>query len=304
MICPNCGNQVPEGMRCPCGGGERSLSSNPAVHAIKAVSSSALFLTAAILFSVSILFTILSSLGGNAVLEQVIYRLYSMGLDVSEFSAYLSDLRWTGVLSAVFSSAFTILLAVGLWLHYFTCRRTDTGNISTSGLTICKVIAVIRCVLVALALLLVVGGCVIMMIGLGAASLSGLDEDMAVMFMTLAIVLVVFGTFSGVLGLVYQICIIKTINRIKSTANTGVADNRISGFVIVWTYIISVISIIGGIFTLFTGVLGGLSAITGAVSSFLIAKCLSDYKKRATMLMYPPVQPMAVPQQMPPRQNP
>ncbi len=303
MICPNCGNQVPDGMRCPCGGGERPLSSNPAVHAVKAVSSSSLFLTASILFSVSILFTILASFGGNAFLEQILYRLYSMGYDVSEFSMYLSNLRWTGVLSAVFGSAFNILLAVGLWLHYSTCRRTDTGNISTAGLTICKVIAVIRCVFTGFALLLILGGCVLMIIGLGAASLSGMDEDVAIVIMTFAIVLLIFGIIFGVLGLIYQIFIVKTINRIKSTAVTGRADNRISGFVIIWTYIVSVTSIIGGIFSLFTGVLGGLAAIAGAVSSFIIAKCLSDYKKRATMLMYPPVQPVAVPQ-MPPQQNP
>ena len=42
------------------------------------------------------------------------------------------------MVSAVIGAIPSILLAVGMWLFYTTCRNTQNGNVSTVGLTICK----------------------------------------------------------------------------------------------------------------------------------------------------------------------
>ena len=59
MICPKCGRMVPDGSQCPCGA--PVLSSNPAVNLLKTIGSSPKFLTAVILYTVMVLFNILSS---------------------------------------------------------------------------------------------------------------------------------------------------------------------------------------------------------------------------------------------------
>ena len=66
MMCPKCGRTIPDGTQCPCGA--PVLSSNPAVNLIKTLGSSPKFLAAAILTSVMVLFSILASMGSKDLL--------------------------------------------------------------------------------------------------------------------------------------------------------------------------------------------------------------------------------------------
>ena len=189
-----------------------------------------------------------------------------------------------------------ILLAVGMWMFYVTCRNTQSGNISTAGLTICKVIAYITLVFIcALAALLLVMA-VLLMIG-GVATTSAYnsyyydDGSAAVLITVLGVLLVVLAAVMALL-IAYYVCVIKTINRIKASALNGAPDNRIPRFLTVLMMVTGVLSGLGGLFSLFTTPAAGIASLAGAVCAILMSLLLSEYRAKMSMLLYPPVQPM------------
>lgn len=300
MICPKCGREISDGAVCTCSVVQPTpiLSSNPALNAIKTIGSSRLFLTAAILYSVSIVLNLWTSVVGDSTYDIVSYYT---GVDLS---AYANSNMLNMILSAVAASAFTILIAIGMWLHYSTCRRTDTGNISTAGLTICKVMFTITTVLMAISAVLSV--ILLLFVAVSADSIAYYllnyfwylfdavhdINDFAVALAIVAIMLIIFVIIYFTLAIIYYVLLIKTTNRIKTTALTGVPDNRISRFVIAMNYISAVFSGIGGLVMLISSPFTGLALLCSAVSTVLISICLSRYRKQSTILMYPPIQPV------------
>ena len=294
MICPKCGRMVPDGSQCPCGA--PVLSSNPAVNLLKTIGSSPKFLTAVILYTVMVVFNILSSFASGDWINALYYYGANYGLDPDIFYPTMSALESSSLLGAVMGSIPAILLAVGMWLFYVTCRNTQSGNISTAGLTICKVIAYITLVFIcALAALLLVMA-VLLMIG-GVATTSAYnsyyydDGSAAVLITVLGVLLVVLAAVMALL-IAYYVCVIKTINRIKASALNGAPDNRIPRFLTVLMMVSGVLSGLGGLFSLFTTPAAGIASLAGAVCAILMALLLSEYRAKMSMLLYPPVQPM------------
>lgn len=294
MICPKCGRMVPDGSQCPCGA--PVLSSNPAVNLLKTIGSSPKFLTAVILYTVMVVFNILMSFSSGDLVNALYYYGANYGLDPDIFYPMMSALESSSLLGAVMGSIPAILLAVGMWMFYVTCRNTQSGNISTAGLTICKVIAYITLVFIcALAALLLVMA-VLLMIG-GVATTSAYnsyyydDGSAAVLITVLGVLLVVLAAVMALL-IAYYVCVIKTINRIKASALNGAPDNRIPRFLTVLMMVSGVLSGLGGLFSLFTTPAAGIASLAGAVCAILMALLLSEYRAKMSMLLYPPVQPM------------
>ena len=294
MICPKCGRMVPDGSQCPCGA--PVLSSNPAVNLLKTIGSSPKFLTAVILYTVMVVFNILMSFSSGDLVNALYYYGANYGLDPDIFYPMMSALESSSLLGAVMGSIPAILLAVGMWMFYVTCRNTQSGNISTAGLTICKVIAYITLVFIcALAALLLVMA-VLLMIG-GVATTSAYnsyyydDGSAAVLITVLGVLLVVLAAVMALL-IAYYVCVIKTINRIKASALNGAPDNRIPRFLTVLMMVSGVLSGLGGLFSLFTTPAAGIASLAGAVCSILMALLLSEYRAKMSMLLYPPVRPM------------
>ena len=294
MICPKCGRMVPDGSQCPCGA--PVLSSNPAVNLLKTIGSSPKFLTAVILYTVMVVFNILMSFSSGDLVNALYYYGANYGLDPDIFYPMMSALESSSLLGAVMGSIPAILLAVGMWMFYVTCRNTQSGNISTAGLTICKVIAYIVLVFIcALAALLLVMA-VLLMIG-GVATTSAYnsyyydDGSAAVLITVLGVLLVVLAAVMALL-IAYYVCVIKTINRIKASALNGAPDNRIPRFLTVLMMVTGVLSGLGGLFSLFTTPAAGIASLAGAVCAILMALLLSEYRAKMSMLLYPPVQPM------------
>ena len=100
--------------------------------------------------------------------------------------------------------------------------------------------------------------------------------------------------------LVYEICVIKTINRIKASALHGVPDNRVPRFLTVFMMIMGVLNGLSGLVALFTAPLGGLASLAAAACMVLMSLLLGDYRRQMTMLLYPPVQPVYPQPPMPP----
>lgn len=298
MICPNCGREIPEGTVCPCAtGSSQLLSSNPALNAIKTISSSKGFLVAVIFYTVNVVLNFVVQLTGNLSAEAL------SKITGVEF-LYEANITGPMIFGAVLSVVPTALIALGMWLHYATCRRTDTGNISTAGLTICKVISIITLVTTCISAVITIIVLAVVAFAADGVAYYLLNtfwymfdtvysiDDFAAGLTLVAIILVVVCALVFAFVIYYYAAIVKTINRIRNTALTGVPDNRISQFVIAINYIFAVIGIIGGVFLVFGSPLVGVIAILSAVSQILISRCLSHYRKQATILMYPPVQPV------------
>ena len=140
MICPKCGRDIPDGTVCPCSLEGPPLSDNPALNALKTVGSSPLFLALAVLMSAWALLTIFSSLGVSDAMSSVYVYAFQYGLDMDQVQAIMNAMRSSSMVTAVLGSIPAILTAVAMWLHFSTCKSRQSGNISTAGLTICKLI--------------------------------------------------------------------------------------------------------------------------------------------------------------------
>ncbi len=293
MICPRCGREIPDGTVCPCNYETPVLSSNPAVNAIKTIGSSPLFLAAVILYTVSLVLSavFIASGASNAVATVLTYMVNSGVIDpytAYDIMEYASGYNYGASLWALI---LPVLTCIGMWMFYATCRNRRNGNISTAGLTICKVIMIIGlvCLIIGAACMLVLF--VIFLVSGGVRYMDDWGTVVAGMSALLAILL-----FICLAVLVLMICfyggIVKIINRIKGCAATGLPNNRISRYVTVLLYISGIFSCISGLIELFSSPLSGIATLAGAVCSILVAVALGRLRQQMEALLYPSVQPV------------
>lgn len=303
MLCPKCGQYNPEGVACPCGA--PLLSSNPAVNVLKTLGSSGRFLTMAILATAIPLCAILAASGMSNMLAQLLYLLWERSaMDTDTFYQLAGMIQGMGVMSAVWASVPSILAALGLWLFYASCRNRKTGNVSTAGLTILKVLAYIAAIYVGIAaLFLVVCAIFVPFLVLSPSTevtYNGSSVEGAGAGVIVALVIFVFAVAAVVVGLTlaFFISAIRTINRLKAIATTGVPDNRLSRFFTGMLMVLGCLSGLGGLVNLFLNFFSGLGTLAGAALMILAALVLSRCRELMTALLYPPVQP-AYPQGAP-----
>ncbi len=305
MICPNCGREIPDGTVCPCMLENQplqpALSDNPAVNALKTVGSSPMSLALAILFSASALLSILSAAATSDTLSTMLYYFSSIGIDTSTLYMVMDSVRSTAVLRAILGSVPAILTATAAWIHYCTCRSTASGNISTAGLTIFKVLRYITMISLCLCALLVVGVMVLLIFAVSAGSFPGYalapytgmnGDDIQ---LTLIIAFATFGAFFlffMVLAITYQASIIRTINRAKMVSQSGIADDRVSGYFIGMNYVMAAFTLLTGLFGLAVSPLTGISALVEAAGLILMSLLLHKYRGAMNAVRFPPVQPM------------
>lgn len=291
MICPKCGREIPDGTVCPCTYQSPALSSNPAVHVMKSVGSSTIFLVMAILGTVSFALTMISNVSdASGAIEQYIYELISnyTGIHPAYYASAMESAGISTTISLISSSAVSALTVVALWLHYATCKNQKSGNISTAGLTIWKVftwIAIVGLILACVAVVILV----IAVAALGGAAMP--RDEYGVVVGVVVFLSIFFGAVVG-LALACEIAKLRVINRAKTIAYNGIPDNRVSQFLIVMTWIGGISSALTGLSSLFMLPVVGIANLISAAVSILAALCLTRYKKEMTVVMYPPVQPV------------
>ena len=317
MICPNCGREIPDGTICPCAleATALPLSDNPAVNALKTTGSSGLGLALAVLLSLSALLAIFSSLGTSQALDNLYYYAYTAGLDMDLILSMMSYSRSSAVASAVLGSIPAILAAGAAWVHFGTCRSRASGNISTAGLTIYKVLAYISLIGLCLISLLVIGGLGLAIFAVVAASFPldsfggqfggyGQDEAQLALIIIFATIAAFFAFFMA-LAIGYQAGLIRTINRAKAVAATGLADSRVSNYVIGMNYVLAGCCIVSGLFSLFFSPLSAIASFVAGAGWILASLQLSRYRKAMNLVLFPPVMPpMPQPVYAPPQPEP
>lgn len=288
MICPKCGREIPDGTVCPCSMGGPVLSSNPALNVIKTIGSSSMFLTAVILYTVTCVVNLIISLAGGGTTGSTYFKFDSSALGAS--ASY-----------SIGVEVFALLTVIGLWLHYVTCRNMQTGNISTAGLTLCKVYCIINLVCSCLVVVAVLAIGILLLVspdmiaqefGFFLYMYLDMDVNLPLFLSIMGGVCIFMAVVMIPLVVCYSVGLIRIINRAKTVAATGMPDNRVSSFVIVMNWLSVVGTVLTGLGALVTTPVTGVSALVGAVAMALLTVSLSRYRREMTILMYPPVQPV------------
>ena len=294
MICPKCGRNNPDGMACPCGA--PLLSSNPAVNLLKSLGSSPLFLAAAILATAApVLFILALVTSGGQYVSGLISFRYTINGQEFVYPSAGNDFGAV-VLGSLLFALPVLLAALGMWLFYGSSRNRHTGNVSTAGLTICKVIAIAAVVLCIVAAALYAILLLLLMIFSNAFSewiyYNSGEYVPAGLFVGLALVALVFFVGLMLLPIFFYFGVIKALNRMKRTARTGEPNDKVSYYVMVFLFILAVFGAIGGLVGLFSNFWGGAASLCYAAFYVLCALLLNKYRNKMTMLRYPPVQPV------------
>lgn len=315
MFCPKCGREIPDGSVCPCSYEQPLLSANPAVNAIKSSGSSSLVLAALILGTVTRLVSVLTSIvgvfDGTGYFHVTVEGIVDPGMIGSAMNAG----RIVGIFIMLLAFTPAVLMTIGMWMHYATCRDRFNGNISTGGLTLCKVTMIVSIVFAGLLILATLfylvmvfafSGTIVNMFsymiesgeyGYGYGLYDGITADMMSSILVILCFVLVVILAVLVLMICYYSSALKLLNRMKASANSGIPDARISRFLIGMMYVSAVVSGLIGLFMLFDSPIAGLCSIGGAVSLILLAVALGRLRQQMTILLYPPVQPVYMPVQ-------
>ena len=267
----------------------------PAIGVIKKIASSPLFLTAAIAFTLVMVFEFISAFTFGRLFEAAVgyfFRFadltesYELQHALYDLEYYLSDI--INILTSVSVSVMfvgmipSILVSVGLWRTFAAGADRKTGGFSTAGLTMIKVITVISfvftCIGYSAALILML----IFTIGVIGYSYSVPVGAFIIFFFALSVLVA-----AAVLTVLWFVKILKMINAVKTTARAGNADPYASKYVGVWCFLTA----FGNFFSLVTafGIAAKMSALCSAVAFCCFGILIFTYRSRMKALAYTPM---------------
>lgn len=322
MFCPNCGTQnedryafckqcgskltsvpatpapAPAPSPAPFAGQSHAAGQpHPVWNAVKEIASSPLFLTAIIAFSLSLLLQavqmfrfpgdFLSRVGEIARFAEIDYDEIAplMSFSQGAFSAF-----------AVIALIPSVLVAVGLWMTYVSAQDRENPGMKTAGLTMIKVIHVIQLVFISITLAFT--GILFLFLDLLIAGRLGFSSDISDIlpygFLSLSVfflVIVEVICFTVlILVLLYYAKIIRSINTVKRTLQSGVPSDKVSGFVAVIAYILAGFQALSALSSLAMGNLFGTGvALSSATSMICFGILIYRYKNamRTQMASFP-----------------
>ena len=249
----------------------------------KKTAASPLFLTAIIAYTIAAFF---SFIGATNSVSSVAKIIYSVCDTLNIPTHQINDL--IDIVTIVFPVFFVILTlipitltAVGLWITYCSAVRKNHARLDTSGLTIIKVITVIRLVFIAIfTALLVIEFALLFSIAI--------MENSPEATMAAFLLLLIFVLTGAVLTLtiIFNAKIISSINAAKNAAIADSTSKKVSSFVAVFSFIIAGLSL----FSIATFNIIQMSyAIFSIISNICFGAVLLVYKSKINSLLNPPV---------------
>ncbi len=252
----------------------------PAINILKNIGASPLFLAGVIAFTLSIIFTAITSFSQTSTLLDQLYEIQSeLGLDFNLDSYYTTIFDNVGFITAFISMIPSVITAVGLWLIYAAAAEKKNYGISTVGLTILQVMKIISLVYICIVTALFIGLIVMLIVFTGKLSDYYFMPDYV---KPIIIAASVFVCATLALCIVYTLKIITTIGSAKKTAITGIANNKASVFVAVMNFILAGLSLFSLINTYdFYNVLAVLGSVTSLICFGIV---ILNYKNAMTPL--------------------
>ena len=232
--------------------------------AVRKLGSSPLFFAGIILAAASAVFEFISLL--SAVPRYALFSGEDFALSVT---AGVSVAGVAGLIMAAVSIA-------GMIIFYASNKYGDSDAIKTGGLSVVKVMAVIRCILMIVFSAVVLATGIFMTVRLSMYG-AGLGEDET------AAVVLIFVFFAVLLILlilidIFNIKLLMSIQSILNTARTGIAAGSISLYVIVLLFILAFAGLAAQLIAA-VGFVSVISALTGAAVNVIFAVILIKYRQ-------------------------
>ena len=235
--------------------------------AIKSFFSSPLFLAAAIITSVAFALSLVSGSFTSTVSD-------------GYTSNYTSTVNYS--ISVVGPSLFSL---IGYWLVYTSARKPI--GFSTTGFTLFKVSAIIKLVLICILGAVAASTAVCMIIGastyLGARALGAFGSQLSALealglsLSAIAAILMVILIAVVVVMIIHYSKLIKGLNVVKASINTGFADNRIPMFPAV-IYFISSLSNLGTIIGAYSSGIARIAAAAAIAAAVFNGVLILKYR--------------------------
>ena len=247
------------------------IAAGDPIQALKRVATSPTYLTAAIALSAAALFAFLQTiLNHTNALDALYDLLYALDLEylLSDVYYYGYDAVSAGTVIVTLISMIPALLVIaGVWMIFTAARDPYSNCMSTSGLSLLKVMQIIGLVGMCVAALAMVVVCVII---IGVVSQY---RDAGPIVAVILFVMILFAALMALM-IVYEIKIIQSIDAARTTIATGVVSGKISGFVGVMAIVFGGFAALSGLGQLFTSVYAGLSSLGGATASIAFGMVL------------------------------
>lgn len=164
--------------------------------------------------------------------------------------------------SMLAESVLTLVLMVGLWLHYVSSKKNGDA-VSTAGLSLVKLVTVIQAIVFVAGLLLTVF--LVIMTGLLFMEFFREAGNEGSLYLTLGVIGALLFVVLAVVALYYR-GILRTIKSIRMTLATGVIMGKVSGYVIVVNYILALTFLVGALLSpVVPGLISGLLKAIGFI---------------------------------------
>lgn len=225
------------------------------VHAmLKRFFTSPLFLTAAILMSVNVLFQIIAALVPIDA-ARIVNTLYSSMPEEFQYFLNPSDL-YSALLDAqggsTVLSVLGILIGGGLtaaafWITYISAKNPSVPAAKTAGLTIMKVFTILGLIGMSIAAFVCVIGGIALIVSIAGMSdyRYGSMGDLVSFLLGACIAVLVVGLIVCVFEIIYHAKVLKMLNNAKNAIATGNLFGKASMFVAVINFITAFIALFG-----------------------------------------------------------
>lgn len=300
MLCPQCGKPVEDGaVTCPyCGAALQqnprqeqstplytrpqeaapppaySTAEPPVIQLMRRMARSPYFLVPAIGYTCMVVFALMDSLLRNSAVAISNYLSMAVGnsYEMNRMLGYLYDLvpviNSTSAGAVLISNIPAILMAVGLWITFASAANRSGTQLKTAGLTMIRVILIIKLVLCALMTVLM-----LVLLAAFASTMWVYDDAGVAIVVFLALVVVVVGILA--LLILYYVQLVRMVDGFCRSIRMGNSSGKIFVYV-------AVMSILGGVVSLFSALSGGLvyalSNLGGAVSGIGFGIFLFRYR--------------------------
>lgn len=169
------------------------------------------------------------------------------------------------ITSAISSNIKEILLAVCVWLIFFSARNAMKDGVSGTGLTIILILRILALVGTAALTLLMVGGSILAIVGVSQEA----EEALAPVCIIVGIIMVWL-----IIEIIYQVGLIKTVNRCVGENRGNLTKGKVSVFSGVIMLIKGILKCIGTVAAFVLVVVFGGIAVPAALSSAATAVLL------------------------------
>lgn len=256
-------------------------STNPALHIIKKLGSSPLYLALCILSVVSVVFTAIYALFSVSLgVDTVFDLLNESGLADygNQFGPILHSVGYAYTAALLVGLIPAVLHCIALWLTYASAKNNQSGGLQTTGLSIHIVILTIGTVLLALIALLVVA-CIGLVVFL-CFTLGEMEME-TILFVVFVSAVLVFLLATYAFAILYTIFLLRSLHKVKQTALTGVPSDKISRFAAIVLIVLGAFSAVSAVSSMdiLLFVSSGVGAAMYIIGGILMLKYKDEMKK-------------------------